>query len=168
MNFLCNSCFALKDNDETAGKPFFITTCFHILCSVCSQKIRNNECIICKKQCRIAVIGRDLTLGRFSISKLLANFINSVPQKTGMRALFEPPMPQFQKIQQQLRFLRQQQEFTFKLKKIYDESQKKKAQRIQQLLGAEQKYKAEVQRVDKIVKEKIIFYRDIKVKYKAL
>lgn len=85
-----------------------------------------------------------------------------------MRALFEPPLPQFQKIQQQLRFLRQQQEFTFKLKKIYDESQKKKAQRIQQLLGAEQKYKAEVQRVDKIVKEKIIFYRDIKVKYKAL
>lgn len=87
---------------------------------------------------------------------------------TALRAYFEPPLAKIEKVQQHLRFLQQQQEIALKLKKAADEIQKKKAYQIQKILKMEEQAKAEQQRLEKSVKEKLEFYKRLKEKYQKL
>ncbi|XP_034546511.1 probable E3 SUMO-protein ligase RNF212 [Notolabrus celidotus] len=46
----CNSCF----HSPSAGRKLAITTCGHVICSVCFQKGTQGKCLICKAKCQIS------------------------------------------------------------------------------------------------------------------
>ncbi|KAG4076759.1 hypothetical protein HA402_009105 [Bradysia odoriphaga] len=148
MSFMCNSCFAYMERGQMPGGPCILTSCFHILCNACSHRIRNNECTTCAKQCKIVTIGKDMPLA--------------------LKAYFEPPLSKIEKIQQQFKFLKQQQEIAFKVKSAIEFNQKKKELRIKKIVDMEKQVKAEEQRLERVVKQKIEAYRHMKEKYQKL
>lgn len=77
-------------------------------------------------------------------------------------------MTKVEKVQQQLRFLHQQQEINLKLQKAVEDGKKKKAQKIQKILDMEQQVKAEEQRLGNSIKEKMKMYRDMKDKFQKM
>lgn len=81
-----------------------------------------------------------------------------------VKALFEPPLTKISKIHHQLRFLQQQQEIVLKLKTAVYENQNKKRNRIKNILEMEPKAKGEEHRLEKIVKENMVVYRNTKEK----
>lgn len=85
-----------------------------------------------------------------------------------LQTYFEPPLTKVEKVQQQLRFLHQQQEINLKLQKAVEDGKKKKAQKIQKILDMEQQVKAEGQRLGNIIKEKMEMYRNMKDKYQKM
>lgn len=85
-----------------------------------------------------------------------------------LRAYFEKPLTNIEKAQRQLRFLRQQEEFVVKLKRMAAECQQRKEQHIQKVLQMEQKAKAEEQRMKNVLNEKMVYYRKVKEKHEKL
>ncbi|XP_058890256.1 probable E3 SUMO-protein ligase RNF212 isoform X6 [Acipenser ruthenus] len=45
----CNVCF----HQPGANRRFAVTNCGHIVCEICFQKGKKDQCIICKAQCRV-------------------------------------------------------------------------------------------------------------------
>lgn len=85
-----------------------------------------------------------------------------------LKAFFEPPLAKIEKIQQQLRFLQQQQEIAFNMKKVINEAHQKKVYQMQKIIKMEEKATAEHQRLEKVVKEKMEMFKHIKDKYLKL
>uniref|UniRef100_A0A8C7ZAQ7 Ring finger protein 212 n=1 Tax=Oryzias sinensis TaxID=183150 RepID=A0A8C7ZAQ7_9TELE len=46
----CNSCFL----SAAADRQLAVTTCGHVICSVCYQKGKQKNCLICSSQCQIS------------------------------------------------------------------------------------------------------------------
>ncbi|KAM3866985.1 putative E3 SUMO-protein ligase RNF212 [Diretmus argenteus] len=46
----CNSCFQAPGPDRQLA----VTTCGHVICSLCFQKGKQGECIICKAKCQVS------------------------------------------------------------------------------------------------------------------
>ncbi|KAM9795608.1 putative E3 SUMO-protein ligase RNF212 [Neosynchiropus ocellatus] len=46
----CNSCFVFPTNERRLA----VTSCGHVVCSVCYQRSKPGECLICNTSCRIS------------------------------------------------------------------------------------------------------------------
>ncbi|XP_067104205.1 probable E3 SUMO-protein ligase RNF212 [Osmerus mordax] len=69
----CNSCFQAPGPDRKVA----VTTCGHIICSVCFQKGKQGECLICKAKCQVSPLSDKSS----AEVKALFSDINSVATK---------------------------------------------------------------------------------------
>ncbi|NXN95357.1 RN212 ligase, partial [Rhinopomastus cyanomelas] len=51
----CNSCFC---EPHKATPRFSLTSCGHVVCEICLQKGKKDECLICKTPCRTVVLSK--------------------------------------------------------------------------------------------------------------
>ncbi|NXI04695.1 RN212 ligase, partial [Pachycephala philippinensis] len=51
----CNSCFCEPRNPT---QRFSLTSCGHVLCEICLQKGKKDECLVCRTACRTLVLSK--------------------------------------------------------------------------------------------------------------
>ncbi|NXP00812.1 RN212 ligase, partial [Certhia brachydactyla] len=54
----CNSCLC---HPRSATPRFCLTSCGHVLCEVCLQKGKKDECLICRSACRTLVLSKEVS-----------------------------------------------------------------------------------------------------------
>ncbi|XP_068450054.1 probable E3 SUMO-protein ligase RNF212 isoform X1 [Clinocottus analis] len=69
----CNSCFL----SPSADRKLAVTTCGHVICSVCYQKGKPGKCLICSSKCQVSALSDKSS----SDVKALFSDINSVATK---------------------------------------------------------------------------------------
>lgn len=82
--------------------------------------------------------------------------------------LFEPPLSKIEKMQQQFKFLKEQQEIAFNVKAAIELNRKKMELRIKKFLETEKQVKAEEKRLERSIKQKVDMYNSMYVKYQKL
>lgn len=81
---------------------------------------------------------------------------------------FEPPLAKIDRLQKQFVFLQQQQQISLRLRMAVEDKEKKSALRLEKIPKWEQQCKTEMQRFQKVSKEKTDLYRNIKGKYQQM